>query len=88
MAEKEDDDDDNNNIATPASSFDRLVRSLSRFYALSTDGHKFVESILRKIVLERGKYWATMVANGIKHRQNSHLIIHYPTSEGVSAVSE
>jgi len=30
----------------------------------------------------------TMVENGIKHRQNSHLIIHFPTSEGVSEVSE
>ena len=26
----------------------------------------------------------TMVENGKKHRQNSHLIIHCPTSEGVS----
>ena len=30
----------------------------------------------------------TMVENGKKHRQNSHLIIHCPTSEGVSEVSE
>ena len=30
----------------------------------------------------------TMVENGKKHRQNSHLIIHFPTSEGVSEVSE
>ena len=33
---------------------------------------------------ERG----TMVKNRKKHRQNSHLIIHFPTSEGVSEVSE
>ena len=31
---------------------------------------------------------STMVENRIKHRQNSHLIIHCPTSEGVSEVSE
>ena len=30
----------------------------------------------------------TMVENGKKNRQNSHLIIHCPTSEGVSEVSE
>ena len=30
----------------------------------------------------------TMVENGKKHRQNSHLIIHFPTSEGVSEVSK
>ena len=30
----------------------------------------------------------TMVENGKKHRQNSHLIIHFPTSEGVSEGSE
>ena len=29
---------------------------------------------------------STMVVNEKKHRQNSHLIIHFPTSEGVSAV--
>ena len=29
-----------------------------------------------------------MVENGKKHRQNSHPIIHCPTSEGVSEVSE
>ena len=29
-----------------------------------------------------------MVENGTKHRQNSHLIIHCPTSKGVSEVSE
>ena len=30
----------------------------------------------------------TMVENGKKHRQNSHLINHCPTSEGVSEVSK
>ena len=30
----------------------------------------------------------TMVENGQKHRQNGYLIIHFPTSEGVSEVSE
>ena len=30
----------------------------------------------------------TMVQNRKKHRINSHLIIHFPTSEGVSKVSE
>ena len=30
----------------------------------------------------------TMVENRKKHRQNSHPIIHCPTSEGVSEVSE
>ena len=30
----------------------------------------------------------TMVENGKKHNQNSHLIIHFPTSEGMSEVSE
>ena len=30
----------------------------------------------------------TMVGNGKKHKINSHLIIHCPTSEGVSEVSE
>ena len=30
----------------------------------------------------------TMVENGKKHRQNCHPIIHCPTSEGVSEVSE
>ena len=30
----------------------------------------------------------TMVENGKKHRINSHLIIHVPTSKGVSKVSE
>ena len=30
----------------------------------------------------------TMVENRKKHRQNSHLINHYPTSEGMSEVSE
>ena len=31
---------------------------------------------------------ATLVQNRKKHRQNSHLIIHCPTSEGVSEVSK
>ena len=31
---------------------------------------------------------STMVENRKKHRQNSHPIIHFPTSEGVSEVSE
>ena len=31
---------------------------------------------------------STMVENKKKHRQNSHLIIVFPTSEGVSEVSE
>ena len=31
---------------------------------------------------------STMVENGKKHRQNCYLIIHFPTSEGVSEVSE
>ena len=37
-----------------------------------------------------GRYlhYGTMVENGKKHRQNSHLINHFPTSEGVSEVSE
>ena len=30
----------------------------------------------------------TMVENRKKHRENSHPIIHFPTSEGVSEVSE
>ena len=30
----------------------------------------------------------TMVENGKKHRQNSHLIIYFPTSKGVSEVSK
>ena len=30
----------------------------------------------------------TMVENGKKHKINSHLLIHRPTSEGVSKVSE
>ena len=30
----------------------------------------------------------TKVENGKKHRQNIHLIIHFPMSEGVSEVSE
>ena len=36
------------------------------------------------------RWWrdGTMVENGKKHRQNSHLIIHYPMSEGVSEVSK
>ena len=33
-------------------------------------------------------YSHTMVENGKKHRQNSHPIIHCPTREGVSEVSE
>ena len=38
---------------------------------------------------EKKKYSKrTMVENGKKHRQNSHLIIRFPTSEGVSEVSE
>ena len=32
--------------------------------------------------------FSTMVENVKKHRQISHLIIHFPTSEGVSEVSE
>ena len=36
----------------------------------------------------RSSMKCTMVENGKKHRQNSHLIIHFPTSEGVSEVSE
>ena len=35
-----------------------------------------------------GKQHGTMVENGEKHGQNSHSIIHCPTSEGVSEVSE
>ena len=36
------------------------------------------------------EFWrfCTMVENKKKHRQNSHPIIHCPTSEGVSEVSE
>ena len=30
----------------------------------------------------------TVVENRKKHRQNSHLLIHFPMSEGVSEVSE
>ena len=35
-----------------------------------------------------GELRDTMVEKRKKHRQNSHLIIHFPTSEGVSKVSE
>ena len=31
---------------------------------------------------------AQLVEIGKEHRQNSHLLIHFPTSEGVSEVSE
>ena len=37
---------------------------------------------------QRLKGCVTMVKNGKKHRQNSHLISHCPMSEGVSEVSE
>ena len=30
----------------------------------------------------------TMVENGKQHRQNTHKVIHFPTSQGVSDVSE
>ena len=36
----------------------------------------------------KGEGNSTMVENGKKHRQNSHIIIPFPTSEGVSEVSE
>ena len=36
----------------------------------------------------QNRYQSTMVDNRKEHRQNSHLIIHFPTSEGVSEVSE
>ena len=39
-----------------------------------------------QIVGSTGGY--TMVENRKKHRQNFHPIIHCPTSEGVSEVSE
>ena len=35
-----------------------------------------------------GEHQGTMVENRKKHRQNSHLIIYFPMSEGVSGVSE
>ena len=38
--------------------------------------------------VQEGEEEDTMVENGKKDRQNSHLIIHCPTSEGVSEVSE
>ena len=34
------------------------------------------------------RYRCTMVENRKKHKQNSHPIIHFPTSQGVSQVSE
>ena len=37
---------------------------------------------------EETKYRHTMVENRKKHGQNSHLINDFPTSEGVSEVSE
>ena len=37
----------------PPASFEDLVQSLSRYFALGTDGDKFVDSILRRIVLQR-----------------------------------
>ena len=59
---------------------------------------KFItDSVLRnsehkKVSLDswspKKKHYFTMVENREKHRQNSHLIIPFPTSEGVSEVSE
>ena len=46
------------------------------------------------MTLASGTFWSdkyppfTMVENGKEHRQNSKLINHFPTSEGVSEVSE
>ena len=37
---------------------------------------------------KKSKLHHTMVENRKKHRQNSHLLIYSPTSEGVSEVSE
>ena len=66
----------------------RLSRTTQNFWAnRRTDGQtdrRKCESIVDvKFFNQR-----TMVENGKKHRQNSHLIIHFPTSEGVSEVSE
>ena len=48
------------------------------------------EEDMRQIESEKreSKGMGTMVENRKKHRQNSHLTIHCPTSEGVSEVSE
>ena len=43
-----------------------------------------VESEMTHVAL----FLDTMVENRKKHRQNNNLIIHFPTSEGVSEVSE
>ena len=42
----------------------------------------------KKKMRERERGVGTMVQNRKKHRTNSHPIIHFPTSEGVSKVSE
>jgi hypothetical protein len=37
------------------SSFNKLTKSICRFFALGTDKSKFIETILKKIVLERSR---------------------------------
>ena len=43
---------------------------------------------LTSALIESNFLPCTMVEDGKKHRQNSHLIIHFLTNEGVSEVSE
>ena len=48
----------------------------------------FTEAGLEQVGFYRRSYQYTMVQNSEKHRQNSHQIIHCPTSKRVSEVSE
>ena len=46
------------------------------------------EKLLQTMKVIRVEMKCTMVENGKKDRQNIYLIIYFPTSEGVSKVSE
>ena len=61
----------------------RAILTHNNLYILSHDNlvHGFLQ--LEMLILS-----LTMVENRKKHRQNNHPIIHCPTSEGVSEVSE
>ena len=61
-----------------------LKTSLLRPKASSRYERTSYESLRGK----QSKHIGTMVENGKKHRQNSHLIIGFPTSEGASEVSK
>ena len=68
--------------------FDTFLNSIDSNPVLNMFASKIQPEPFLNSFFSAGNPDSTMGQNKIKHRINSHLIIHFPTSEGVSEVSK